>query len=134
MHLGQPLVLNAQLDPPCRVHFDHIHKLPGNAVRTQLARDGLQRGARQEALEDSAKGSAQPHLDFRYAQQVSRASSQPLQVHIVDANHLAAVNIDDLPVHQVLLQVKVVALFFERRQSARGPQLQRAGRRLHHVL
>ena len=32
VHLGQPLVLDAQLHAPRRVHLDHVHKLPGNAA------------------------------------------------------------------------------------------------------
>ena len=78
----------------------------------------FQRRARQHAFEDPAKGPAQAHLDLGHAQQVRRALAHPLQVHIVDADHFAAVDIDDLPVDQVLLQVEVVALVLQRNQRA----------------
>ena len=103
-------------------------------MRGELARDRLQRGSRQQAFKDPAKGSAQPHFHLGHAQQVSRAAPQPLQVHIVHPHHLAAVNIDDLPVNQVLLQIDIVAVILERNQRPGGPQLQRARRRLHHIL
>ena len=113
MHLRQPLVLDAQLHAARRIHLDHVHKVPGNAVSGKLARDCFKRSARQHAFEDPSKGSAQAHLHFRHAQQVGGALAHPLQVHVVYAHHLPAVDIDDLAVHQVLLQVEIVALVLQ---------------------
>ena len=100
----------------------------------ELARERLERRPRQHSLEDSAKGSAQAHFDLGHAQQVRRALPHPLQIDIVDAHHLAAVNVDDLAVDQVLLQVEIIALILERHQRPGRAQFQRAGGRLHHVL
>jgi hypothetical protein len=134
VHLGQPLVLDAQLDAARRIDLDDVDKLPGNAAEGELARELFQRGARQQALEDAAEGAAQPHLDLGHAQQVSRALAHPLQIDVVDADHLAAVNVDDLAVDQVLLQVEVIALILQRNHGAGRAQLERAGGRLHHIL
>ena len=43
-------------------------------------------------------------------------------------------NVDDLPVDQVLLQIEVIALVFERRQTTGGAQLKRSRGRFHHFL
>ena len=134
VHVGQPFVLNAQLDAARRVHLDHVDKVPGNSVRNELARDRFQRGARQNAFENAAERAAQAYLYLGHSQQMRRAFAHPLQVHVVNANHLAAMNIDDLPVHQVLLQEEVVALVFQRHQTASGAQLKRSGGRFHHFL
>ena len=85
-------------------------------------------------LKTRRKRPAQPDLNFGHAQQVSRAMAHPFQIDIVDADHLAAVNVDDLAVDQVLLQVDIVALVLERHEGTGGAQFQRAGRRLHHFL
>ena len=90
--------------------------------------------ARQQPLERAAKGPAQADLDLDHAQQVSRALAHPLQIHVVDAHHLAAVNVDDLAVDQVLLQIEVIALIVERGQRLDGAQFQRAGGGLHHLV
>jgi hypothetical protein len=36
VHLGQPLVLDAQLDAPRRIDLDDVDKLPGNAAAPNL--------------------------------------------------------------------------------------------------
>ena len=75
-----------------------------------------------------------PDLDLGDAQQMRRALAHPFQIDVVDADHLAAVNVDDLAVDQVLLQIEVVALVFERSERSGGAQLERAGGRLHHLV
>ncbi len=134
VHLGQPLVLDAQLDAAGGIDLDDIDKLPGDAAEGEFARELFQRGAGQQALEDAAECAAQAHLDLGDAQQVSRALAHPLQIDVVDANHLAAVNVDDLAVDQVLAQVEVIALILQRRHGAGRAQLERSGGRLHHIL
>ncbi len=134
VHLGEALVLDAQLDAAGRIDLDDVDELPWNAVCLELARERLQRGAGQHSPEDLANGSAQADLDLDHAQQVSRALAHPLQIDIVDADDLAAVNVDDLAVDQVLLQVEIVALIFEGHHGAGRAQLEGAGWRLHHVL
>jgi hypothetical protein len=134
MHIRQPFVLDAQLDAPRRIHLDHVHKMPGNSMSAELPRNRFQRGARQHSFEDAAESPAHADLHLGHPQQMGRALPHPFQVHIVYADHFSPVDVDNLPIHQVLLQIEVVALVFERHQSARGTQLECAGRRLHHVL
>ena len=90
--------------------------------------------ARQNAFEDPAKCAAQPDFDLGHAQQVRRAVVHPLQVDIVDADHFAAVDVDDLAVDQVPLQKEVVALVLEGRDRLGRAQFEGAGRGLHHFL
>ena len=116
MNIGQPLVLDAQLHAPRRVGLDHVDKLPGNGARSELAGNRLQLRARQYAFENAAERAAHSDLDLGHAQQVDRSVAHPFQVDIVDADHLAAVDVDDLAVDEVLLQVEVVALVLERNQ------------------
>jgi hypothetical protein len=70
-------------------------------------------GARQDALENPAKRSPQPDFNFSHAQMVDRALVGPLQVHIVDADHFSAVDVDDLAVDQVPLQEEITAVVLE---------------------
>jgi hypothetical protein len=119
MHIGQALVRNAQLHAACGIDLDHVYKLPGNAVRVKFARNRFQRRARQHAFEDPPKGSAQANFHFGHAQKMRCALAHPLQVHIVHADHFSSMNIDDLAVHQVLLQIEVVPLVLQRHHRAR---------------
>jgi hypothetical protein len=73
---------------------------------------------RQQAFEDALDGAAQAYFDLGDAQQVHRAVAQPFQVHIVDADDFAAMNVDDLAVDQVLLQEEIVLVAVKR---AGGP-------------
>jgi len=134
VHLRQPLVLNAQLHAPRRVHLDHIDKLPGDGARSQLARKRLQSRSRQNTLENPAEGPTHAHFHLGHSQQVRRSPPLPFQVHIVHADHFPPMNVNDLAIHQVLLQVEEVTLFLERHQGASAAQFQRAGGRLHHIL
>ena len=110
MNVGQTLVRNAELHAAGRIDLDHVHKLPGNGVRGETARNRFQSRSGKNSLEDPAKGAAQSDFDFGHPQQVRRSLAHPLQIHIVDAHHLVAVHVDDLPVDQVLLQVQIVAV------------------------
>ncbi len=80
------------------------------------------------------KRAAHAHFHFGNAQQVHRAVPHPLQLDIVHADHFPPVNVDDLAVDQVLLQVDVAAVLLHRNQRAGIAQLQRSGRRLHHLV
>ena len=84
----------------------------------ELAGERFKFRARQHPLEHSAKSSAQPYLDLGNTKQVRRSLAHPLQVHVVHAHNLAAMNIDDLAIHQVLLQVEIIALILQRNQRA----------------
>jgi hypothetical protein len=87
-----------------------------------------------QAFEDALHGPAQADFHLRDAQQVHRAVAQPFQIDIVDANHFAAVDVDDLAVDQVLLQEEVVFVAIERVQRGGGAQFKRPGGRLHHLV
>ena len=103
MHSAQPLVLDAQFDPPRRIHFDDVDELPRNTARRKTPRQRLKPGPGQQAFEHTAHGAPQPDFDLGHAQQVGSAVSQPFEVDVVHADYLAAVNVDDLAVDQVLL-------------------------------
>ena len=92
--------------------------MPGNTAILEFARERFEPGAWQHAFEDPAEGSAQSYFDLGNAQQVSCAMAHPLQIHVVHADYLAAMNVDDLAVDEVLLQVEIVALILQRNEGA----------------
>jgi len=65
---------------------------------------------------------------------VSRALPHPFQIDVVDADHLAAMYVDDLAVNQVLLQIEIISLILQRHHGACRTQLKRTSGRLHHIL
>ena len=52
-------------------------------------------------LKTRRNGAAQPNFDLGHAQVVGRTLVHPLQIDVVDADHLAAVDVDDLAVDEV---------------------------------
>jgi len=127
-------MLDPELHAPRRVYFNDVDKVPGNAVRGELARKRFKGGTRQHAFEDAAKRAAHAHFHFRHAQKVRGAVAHPLQIDVVDANHFSPVDVDDLAVDQVLLQVEIVALVLQGNHGTRRAEFQRSGGSLHHVL
>src|SRR5208337_1731901 len=55
VHLGQPFILDAQLDAAGRINLDDVNKLPGNAAGSEFAGKLFQRGPGQQALKDAAE-------------------------------------------------------------------------------
>jgi len=127
VNVGQPLVLDAQLNAPRWIGFNDIDKLPGNGARTEPARDGFQARARKNTFKDPAKRTTQPDLDLGHAQMMSRSMVGPLQINVVHANDLSAVDVDDLAVNEVALQKKEAAFVPEGRDGLGGAQFQCAG-------
>jgi len=134
VHFGEALVFDAQLDAAGGVDFNDIDKLPGDGAGGDFAGDGLECGAGQKALEDATKGSAEADFDFGDAKQVSCAAAHPFQIDVVYADHLAAVNIDNLPVDEILRQIEVIALVFEGNKRAGGAQFKSTGGGFHDFL
>ena len=113
VNAGQPLMLDAQLDPPRRIGLNYVDKLPGNCARAEPARNRFEPRSWQHAFEDPAKRAAQPNFDFGHAQMMGRPMIGPLQVHIVDADYFSAVDVDDLAVNEVTLEEKIAAFVLE---------------------
>lgn len=134
VHLGQPFVFDAQLDAAGGVNLDDIDKLPGDAAGGEVAGERVELRTGQQTLEDAAEGSTEAHLDLGYTKQMSRSVTEPFEVNIIDAHHLAAVNIDNLAVDQVLLEKEVVTLVLEGSEVVGGTHLKGAGGGLHHLV
>src|SRR5215472_8695517 len=60
--------------------------------------------------------------------------AHPLEFDVVNADDLAALDVDDLAVYEVLLQVEVVAIFLERLRRVGRAKLERARGGLHDLL
>jgi serine/threonine-protein kinase RsbW len=134
VNIRQALVLDAQFDATRRIGLDDVDELPGNGARAESARNRLQPGPRQNSLEHAAECAAQTHLYLSHTQQVSRPLAHPFQVDVVYADHLAAMNIDDLAIDEILLEENMIAVAAKGRNDRVGAELKRAGRRLQHVL
>src|SRR5215469_4322712 len=103
MKLRQTLVFDVELDPAGRVHLDDVNEFPWNHTCRYLPRDRLQRLCGQRALKEPANSAPETNFHFTHTQVFRIAvMRKPLQIDIVDADHLTAMNIDDLPVEQIL--------------------------------
>jgi hypothetical protein len=115
MQFGETLVGNAQLDAGDRA-LDRVDVFPVDIALRNLAPD--------------AAGERSPRaLDPEPAEQAGGAdvdgdevegSFDLVEAQVVDADHLAAVDVDDLAIHQVLLEADLVGPLLELGDVDRG--------------
>ncbi len=92
-----------QLDAPERVRLDQVDEFPSDRPLGQLFLDPANRHGRHDALEHAPNSPRQAHIHLGDAKLGVAVGALVRQFHVVHANHLAAVRIDDLLVEQVLL-------------------------------
>ena len=101
MHLLQFGVGDVEAQAAQRVGFDHVGEFPGDGVGRNGPLQAADPGGRQDALEDAAENAADADIDFEHVQGVAHAIELDAHGDVVDADHLAAVDVDDLLVQQV---------------------------------
>jgi hypothetical protein len=94
-------------DAAGRVGLDEVDGLPWDVARRDALQPGGERTSRHHSLEQAADGAARARIDKGNAQVQAEGRSRVAvegQLDIVNADHLAAVHVDDLLVEQVALQ------------------------------
>src|SRR5206468_1388400 len=97
----QLAVGNVQAETALRVRFDHVGEFPGNRVRRNRLLQAANPLRRQHALENAAKNAARPDIDIEQGERVARALLHDPHGDVVDADHLAPGDVDDLLIQQV---------------------------------
>src|ERR1035438_2082307 len=101
VHLFQLGVGNVEAQAAQRVGFDHVGELPGDGAGRYGALQAADPGGRQYALEHAAQDAANADIDVHHVERIAHAIEQDAHGDVVDADHLAAGDIDDLLVEQV---------------------------------
>jgi len=104
VHPRQARVLDLQLDAARRVGFDEVDELPRDDAR----RNPVEQGARGErwhhALDESADGAAGADVDRGDTEDDVAVDRCGIELDVVDANDLAAVDVDNLLIEQIALE------------------------------
>ena len=103
MQFGQTFVGNLELYPPRRIGFDEVDEVPGNASRRDLPQQSPQR---EHGTTPFSRRRIAPRTPT--STDVTRKPGRllrglRLQVHIIDADDLAPMYVNDLLVEQVPL-------------------------------
>ena len=105
VQLGQPLLADFQTHATRRIAVDQVHAAPGNAAGGNVAGYGIDSAVRQ-TFQQTPCGAAKAYFDGVDAQAgaVVRRCRLPHEVHVIHANHLAPVHIDDLLVEEIAFE------------------------------
>ena len=101
---GEPFVGDLQLDAARRIGLEQIDELPRDDARRNPLEQRAQRERRHDALRQAADGAARADVDRDDVQQQVAVDRRRLELDVVDAHDLAAVDVDDLLVEQVALE------------------------------
>ena len=104
MQLGQTLVGDLQFDAARRIGFEQVDELPGDDARRNPLEQGAQRERRHDALREPADGAAGADVDRDDVEQQVAVDRRRLELDVVDPDHLAAVDVDDLLIEEVALE------------------------------
>ena len=104
MHLRQAFVGDLQLHAPRRVGLDQVDVLPGDDARRNLFEQRAQRERRDDAFGQAADRAAGADVDREDVERDVAVDRRRIDLDVVDANDLAAVDVDDLLVEEVALE------------------------------
>jgi hypothetical protein len=105
---SQALVRNFEFYPARGIGFDEVDKTPGDGAFRNFFEQNMKSGAWGHSSQQAANGAADADVDRVDAESSMRDSAVggnvDLQVDVVDANHFAAMNVDDLLIEKVALK------------------------------
>ena len=104
VQLRQALVGDLQLDAPRRIGLEQIDELPRDHPRRNPLEQRAQRERRDDALRQAPDRAAGADVDGDDVDREMAVDRRRLELDVVDADHLAAVDVDDLLVEQVALE------------------------------
>ena len=102
--LRQPFVGDLQLDAPRRVGLEQIDELPRDDARRNLLEQRAQRERRHDALAEAADRAAGADVHRDDVQHHVAVERRRVELDVVDADDLPAVDVDDLLVEEVALE------------------------------
>jgi hypothetical protein len=102
--LRETLVGDLQLDPARRIGLEQVDELPRDHARRNALQERAQRERRNDALRQAADRPAGADIHRDDVQEEVVVDRRRLELDVVDADHLAPVNVDDLLVEQVALE------------------------------
>ena len=97
-----------QLHAAGRIGFDEIDKVPGDGAGRNLLDQEVQGGARSDTSEEAAYGATGTDIDGSNPQDGAGSSAVSygidLQFNVINADDLAAVDVDDLLIEQIAIE------------------------------
>jgi hypothetical protein len=97
----EPVARNAQLHAAERIGFDQVDELPADRVCGKLLLNSADRVGRDDSLQEAANRRGDADADIFDAKLRVAVRAVIAQVHVIDADHLATMRVDDLLVEKV---------------------------------
>jgi hypothetical protein len=119
MELGQPLVRNLQLDAPGGIGFDDVDKVPGNLAWRDTEEQGAQGDCGDHAFEEPPDSATRTDIHAADSQDRTILGAVMMEIDVIDAHHLAAVNVNHLLVQQVAAEQQAGPLDHRRSSNPR---------------
>ena len=104
VELREPFVDDLQLDAARRIGLEQIDVLPRDDARRNLLEQRAQRERGHDALAQAADGAARADVDGDDVQRDVAVDRRRVELDVVDADDLAAVDVDDLLIEQIALE------------------------------
>ena len=102
--LRQPFVGDLQLDAARRIGLEQIDELPRDHARRNPLEQRAQRERRDDALREPPDGAAGADVHGDDVQQQVAVDRRRVELDVVDAHDLAAVDVDDLLIEEIALE------------------------------
>ena len=104
VELREALVRDLQLHAPRWIGFEQIDVLPRDHARRHAIEKRPQGEARDDAFRQPPDGAARANVDGDDVERDVAVDRRRIDLHVVDAHDLAAVDVDDLLVEEVALE------------------------------
>ncbi len=101
MHIFEQTVGNIQAQTALRIGLQDVAELPADGVRRNAPLQTANPKRRQNAAQQAAENAADADVYFEYPQDLRLILLAQLKRHVIDANHLAALGVDDLLIQQI---------------------------------
>ena len=108
MHLFQQPVGDIQPQSALRIRFQNVTEFPANGIWRNTLLQPANQPARKYTLHQPAKNAAHADVHFEHPQNVAAVFLTDFKRDVVDANHFAALCVDNLLVEQIADQAQHV--------------------------
>ena len=118
MHPGEAFVGDLQLDAAGRVGLEQVDELPRDDARRNALEQRPQRERGHDAFGQAADRATRADIDRHHVQQHVAVDRRRFELDVVDADDLAAVDVDDLLIEEVALEQENAVRRVVRRPAA----------------
>ena len=116
MHILQQAVRNIQAQTALRIRLQNVAELPANRVRRNAPLQTPDPKRWNDPAQQPPENAADADIDLQHPQDLRLILLAPLKRHVVDANHLAPLRIDNLLIQKIARKPQHVFVRMVRRE------------------